>query len=115
MTVDINSATVAIEQIDNFLDDDFEYEEEYSVEEQALEVQRQINALHYWRFEGSVGRTLIDFINSGYCLLGHDDTHDYYGNHIPSRDQVQPGTKGSYEYVVNLRGKDWADTVKGVA
>lgn len=114
MTVDINSATVAIEQIDNFIDDDFEYEE-YLPEEQALEVQRQINALHYWRFEGHVGRTLIDFIDAGWCLLGHADTRDYYGNHIPSRDQVQPGTKGSYEYVAAARGKEWADIVAAIA
>ena len=114
MTVDINSSTVAIEQIDNFLDDDYEYEE-YNPEDEALDVQRQINALHYWRFEGSVGRNLASFLEAGYCLLGREGTRDYWGNYIPSRDEVQEGTKGSYEYVVAQRGKEWADIVKEIA
>jgi len=30
------------------------------------------------------------------------------GNYIPSRDQVQANTKGSYEFVVEHMGKAWA-------
>jgi hypothetical protein len=32
---------------------------------------------------------------------------------IPSRDDVKPGTKGSYDYVVRLQGETWANTIDG--
>jgi hypothetical protein len=41
-------------------------------------------------------------------LLGLKGFRDYYGNYIPSRDQVKADTKGSYEYVVERMGKAWA-------
>jgi hypothetical protein len=51
----------------------------------------------------------MDAIRSGYCMLGRHSSRDYYGNHIPSRDEVQAGTKGSYDYVVHMQGQEWAD------
>jgi hypothetical protein len=42
-------------------------------------------------------------------MLGRDQYRDYYGNTIPSRDDVKPGTKGSYQFVINERGLEWAD------
>lgn len=33
---------------------------------------------------------------------------------IPSRDQVQPGTKGSYEFVAKCSGVEWADKMKEI-
>jgi hypothetical protein len=42
-------------------------------------------------------------------MLGRDQCRDYYGNVIPSRDDVQKGTKGSYQYVVKQSGLEWAD------
>lgn len=52
-----------------------------------------------WRLEGTVGRTAMDLIEGGYCTLGPVSHKDYWGNRIPSRTEVKPGTKGSVEYV----------------
>lgn len=71
-------------------------------------VQNAINS-GAWAFQGSYGRTMMDAIRGGYCLLGHTGSRDYYGNYIPSRDEVEEGTKGSYEYVIRMQGQEWAD------
>lgn len=77
-------------------------------------VQRAINEGTAWKFQGSYGRTMMDAIKSGYCMLGHTQSTDYYGNVIPSRDDVQAGTKGSYDYVVHMQGQEWADSMGDV-
>jgi hypothetical protein len=46
-------------------------------------------------------------------MLGENATTDYYGNVIPSRDDVKPGTKGSYDFVARLQGETWANTIDG--
>jgi hypothetical protein len=74
-------------------------------------IQRAINSGSAWSFQGSYGRAMMDAIKGGYCLLGHSQARDYYGNTIPSRDDVQEGTKGSYEYVIRMQGQEWADTM----
>jgi hypothetical protein len=70
-------------------------------------MQRTINA-GTWGLQGSFGRAMMDAISSGQCLLGTSDARDYYGNHIPSRDQVKDGTKGSRSFVVEAMGEEWA-------
>ncbi len=64
--------------------------------------------------QGSYGRTMMDAIKSGHCLLGAKDYTDYWGNHIPSRDQVKEGTKGSMQFVIDNMGADWADQMGSV-
>ena len=78
---------------------------------QAL--QRAINA-GMWSMQGSYGRAMMDAIQSGYCLLGLKAHSDYWGNRIPSRLQVQDGTVGSWEYVKQRNGVEWATTMAGV-
>jgi hypothetical protein len=78
-------------------------------------IQKAINSGHAWSMQGSYGRTMMDAIQGGYCLLGHERFSDYYGNTIPSRDDVQEGTKGSYEYVTRLQGQEWADMMGDLA
>lgn len=73
---------------------------------QAL--QRAINDGTAWCFQGSYGRAMMNAIEEGFCLLGRKPARDYYGNRIPSRDEVKPGTKGSYRYVVERYGEAWA-------
>lgn len=51
-----------------------------------------------WRLEGSVGRAAHDAIEAGVCILGETGHCDYWGNYVPSRHEVAPGTKGSVEY-----------------
>ena len=77
-------------------------------------IQKAINT-GLWGLQGSYGRTMMAAINEGYCMLGQNDARDYYGNHIPSRDQVQAGTKGSFDFVAAECGEGWAITMSEVA
>ena len=86
------------------IEDGAETEEEY-----YEAIQKAINSGYAWKMQGSYGRTMMDAIKSGYCLLGIHRAQDYYGNTIPSRDDVEPGTYGSYEYVIEMHGQVWAD------
>ena len=85
-----------------------ECDEEATEEEYYMAMQRTINS-GMWGLQGSYGRSMMEAISAGHCMLGQNDARDYYGNHIPSRDQVQAGTKGSYDFVMAERGQDWAD------
>ena len=78
-------------------------------------IQKVINSGTGWSFQGSYGRMMMDAIKSGYCMLGRQMARDYYGNKIPSRTEVQAGTAGSYEYVANLQGAEYADTIGEIA
>jgi hypothetical protein len=76
-------------------------------------VQRAIN-VGSWTFQGSFGRTMMDAIVTGRCLLGTKEFRDYYGNPVPSRDQVKAGTKGSPEYVAEQHGQEWLDFISNI-
>ena len=56
-----------------------------------------------WKLEGSVGRAAMDAIENGDCILGEESHRDYWGNHVPSRHEVVPGTLGSVEYAEKMR------------
>lgn len=77
-------------------------------------IQKAINS-GMWGLQGSYGRVMMDAIKGGYCLLGHSQARDYYGNTIPSRDDVEEGTKGSYEYVARFMGDEWANMMGDIA
>jgi hypothetical protein len=66
--------------------------------EATLDLQALINSGLAWQLEGSVGRAAMDAIEAGVCILGEVGHRDYWGNYIPSRHEVVPGTKGSVEY-----------------
>ena len=100
--------TLSIKDINNIESEDGVDEYEY-----FASVQRAINA-GAWSFQGSYGRTMMDAIKAGFCLLGTKEFKDYYGNPIPSRDQVKAGTKGSREYVIDHHGQEWLDFVEGL-
>lgn len=51
-----------------------------------------------WTLEGSFGRAAMGAIEAGECMLGHEGHVDYYGSYIPSRWEVEPGSKGSPEH-----------------
>ena len=82
-----------------------------TMEEYYQAMQRTINS-GMWGLQGSHGREMMNAISAGICMLGRNDARDYYGNHIPSRDQVKAGTKGSYDFVAEERGSDWADMME---
>ena len=70
-------------------------------------MQRTINA-GTWGLQGSFGRSMMQAIEEGRCMLGTSGARDYYGNYIPSRDEVKDVTKGSRGFVVEAMGEDWA-------
>lgn len=88
-------------------------EEAVDQEEYYGSVQEMINA-GQWSLQGSFGRAMMDAIESGYCMLGESSARDYWGNYIPSRTEVEEGTKGSRQYVVGHMGEDWAELMEGV-
>lgn len=75
------------------------YREDATEEEYVAAYQTLINTGQAWNMEGSVGRQAMALIEAGLCALGETDYRDYWGNHVPSRNQVQEGTKGSVQYV----------------
>ena len=87
-----------------------ECDEEVSELDYFLSIQRAING-GMWGLQGSYGRTMMEAINSGCCLLGKSRASDYYGNVIPSRDDVKAGTKGSYDFVADAMGVEYADAM----
>ena len=58
--------------------------------------QAMINGGEAWKLEGSYGREAMRLLESGACMLPKQRKVDYYGNTVPSRDDVKAGTKGSY-------------------
>ena len=84
-----------------------------SPEQYYASIQRAINS-GMWGLQGSYGRTMMEAIESGYCLLGRSRATDYYGNTIPSRDDVQEGTQGSLDYVRDLQGDKWAEFISEI-
>lgn len=82
--------------------------------EQAKAMQQLINSGTGWSLQGSYGRAMNDALEAGFCMLGKHPASDYWGNRIPSRDEVQDGTKGSRALVVELHGEDWAKALDAV-
>lgn len=82
-------------------------------EEYYSAIQQMINSGN-WSLQGSFGRTMMAAIKSGKCMLGPNPARDYYGSRIPSRTEVQEGTKGSKGFVVNHSGEEWATLMEEV-
>lgn len=92
-----------VEDINNIENDDYIDDSEF-----YRSIQRAIND-GLWSMQGSYGRSMMDSIENGYCLLGKKQFTDYYGNIIPSRFQVTSKSKGSMEFVKKIMGKDWLE------
>lgn len=82
--------------------------------EQAKALQQLINSGTVWKLQGSYGRGASNALEAGFVMLGKHPSADYYGNRVPSRDEVQPGTKGSRQLVVDQHGEDWAVALEAV-
>ncbi len=61
------------------------------------EMQDKINSGLIWRLEGSQGREASALLESGACMLPREFRNDYYGNKVPCRQVLKPGTKGTLE------------------
>lgn len=93
--------------------DNIESNEEVSELDYYRSIQRAING-GMWGLQGSYGRTMMDAIRNGRCLLGKTGARDYYGNYIPSRDEVKEGTKGSITFVSDCSGGEWLFEMENV-
>jgi hypothetical protein len=72
---------------------------------QVEALQALIDSGAAWRLEGSIGRAAMAAIEDGVCMLGEESHRDYWGNYVPSRHEVVPGTKGSPEFVAERQGE----------
>lgn len=77
-------------------------------------LQRQINSGVIWAMQGSCGRAAMDAIKSGRCLCGHMARADYYGTRVPARSEVRSGAIGSYDFVREQAGVEWADRMAAI-
>lgn len=75
------------------------WREDATLEETVACYQSLIDSGEAWRLEGAVGRTAMDLIEDGFCMLGEQGHKDFWGNYVPSRHEVEAGTKGSRQYV----------------
>ena len=77
--------------------------DEHILYKEVATMQEMINSGLAWTLEGSVGRRAMDLIEAGLCILGPERTIGSYGNIVPSRFDVKPGTKGSLEFQEAMR------------
>lgn len=75
-------------------------------DEQVQMFQRMIDDGSAWRLQGCYGRQAMQLIEAGLCTLGSEGHRDAYGNYVPSKFEVQPGTKGSEEYARKMRERE---------
>lgn len=85
------------------------YREDATFDEQVEAYQAMIDSGSCWTMDGHTGRTAMQLIEEGHCILGESDHRDYWGNHVPSRTQVEPGTKGSIEYARERQPERWSE------
>lgn len=67
-------------------------------EDTVVLFQQLIDNGQAWRLQGHYGRAAHDLIESGLCMLGEVGHNDHYGNYVPSRYEVEPGSPGSPEF-----------------
>ena len=81
---------------------DFLLDEDVLPEDYIEGMQKLIDTGTAWTMEGSIGRAAMGLIREGQCMLGETGHTDFWGNYVPSRFEVQAGTKGSPEFVERL-------------
>ena len=65
---------------------------------EGLSIQDLIDTGMAWHLEGHIGRQCMAAIENGDAVLGPVGHRDYWGNWVPSRFEVEPGTVGSEAY-----------------
>jgi hypothetical protein len=82
------------------------WREDATEEEIIAAYQQAIDSGDAWRLEGHVGRTAMGLIEQGLCVLGEEAHRDFWGNRVPSRFEVEPGSLGSVEYAAQRHAED---------
>lgn len=65
--------------------------------EQIATLQSLIDSGEVWHLEGAAGRTAMRALESGACFLPLQRSSDHWGNVVPARSDLKPGTKGTLE------------------
>ena len=73
------------------------------------QLQDWINSGTAWLLEGSIGRQASQCLEQGSCMLPKSQHSDYWGSTVPSRDNLKPGSKGTYQNCVRF----WTKFVSG--
>jgi len=76
--------------------------ETQTFEEHVAGMQNMINDGSIWMFQGSAGREAIHLLKAGYCTLGDEPHKDYWGNTVPSKTMVAPGSVGTDEFMQRM-------------
>ena len=76
-----------------------EYYDAETDEEYVRAMQARINDGSIWMLEGSAGRAAMGLIESGVCAVGIEAHRDYWGNRVPARYMLEPGSFGTVEFV----------------
>ena len=72
---------------------------EDATEDEMLDLyQHLVNTGEAWTLEGHVGRTAHALIESKRIALGVEPCRDFWGNRVPSRDEIEPGYPGAAEF-----------------
>ena len=74
-----------------------------------FELQEMINSGNVWKLEGAYGREAMRALEQGICMLPKESSRDYYGNKIPSRDELKKGSKGTYQNCLSF----WDSVING--
>lgn len=90
------------------------WREDATEEEQLVLFQHLVNTGEAWRLEGHVGRTASDMLEAGHIMLGPERNRDYYGTLVPSRHDVEPGSKGSAELVEEVHGEEYRERMEAI-
>lgn len=67
----------------------------------VYEIQERINSGIAWELEGFYGRQAMSMLEDGSCYLPNHPCLDAYGQIVPSREHVEPGTTGSLENAIS--------------
>jgi hypothetical protein len=78
------------------------WREDATQDEGIAALQFLIDTGQAWLMDGSTSRAAMRAIEAGDCVLGEIGHRDYWGNYVPSRTEVEPGTLGSIEYAERM-------------
>jgi hypothetical protein len=78
------------------IDDIMDFENgDLSEEAEVKMFQKLISSGTVWGLQGSYGRQAMQLLRDGKCELGEQQFKDAYGNVVPSKYDVKPGTTGA--------------------
>ena len=82
--------------------------------QEVITLQTLINSGMVWHLEGSMGRSAMDALESGLCMLPERSFKDYWGNRVPARNELKDGTKGTEGNVQKHHGRRYLNMLRRV-